>query len=284
MGLLAYADIKTYDYKESKKYQRKLKEHAANQFLRLLAKYANYTEEARFYRKYGYELEMHAIQSELKAGKTNWKLQTDLSFVKEANDISFQVLPEYGRWMVEMVPYSPMDSFLYAGGILSSMETTYNQTKQICKDGKNRVLSLPFFPKLGSPSFVEDLGLAGKTIDEIKEINKETSCSGYMLDNIINSHPRFPTFTRNVRMRRTENPPIEFPLFKDELTDMENVLEGERTPGHSYLDAFTFGMGLGCLQVTLGSKNMEEARWLYDQMHQFGPLFVHLFYLFSNRF
>jgi len=54
---------------------------------------------------------------------------------------------------------------------------------------------------MGSKTFVEDLGFGGLTEKEIIEKNP-VSNSPYMSDEIINQHPRFPTFTENVRLRR----------------------------------------------------------------------------------
>ena len=101
--------------------------------------------------------------------------------------------------MVEMVPKDPMDTFLYAGEIHHVLKNMYIQVGYCSgPKSKNQVLSLPFFPKMGSRTFVDDLGFEGMTSKEIIEKN-EVSRSPYMSDEIINRHPRFPTFTQNVR-------------------------------------------------------------------------------------
>lgn len=72
---------------------------------------------------------------------------------------------------------------------------------------------------MGSQTFTEDLGFEkGMSKEEIAAKNP-ISNSPYMDDSIINQHPRFPTFTKNVRLRRGANPPILQPIFVDINTD-----------------------------------------------------------------
>lgn len=37
-----------------------------------------------------------------------------------------------------------------------------------------------------------------------------------------------------------------------------------------------FGMGMGCLQVTFQAVNIDEARWLYDQLTPITPILLAL--------
>lgn len=37
-----------------------------------------------------------------------------------------------------------------------------------------------------------------------------------------------------------------------------------------------FGMGLSCLQCTFSTKNLDHARYVYDQLHVISPLFLAL--------
>ena len=45
-------------------------------------------------------------------------------------------------------------------------------------------------------------------------------------------------------------------------------------PDHIYMDAMGFGMGNCCLQVTFQACNIEEARYLYDQLAGMCPIMV----------
>jgi glutamate--cysteine ligase catalytic subunit len=42
------------------------------------------------------------------------------------------------------------------------------------------------------------------------------------------------------------------------------------------MDAMAFGMGMACLQCTFSTKNMNQARYLHDQLHILSPLFLSL--------
>ena len=47
-------------------------------------------------------------------------------------------------------------------------------------------------------------------------------------------------------------------------------------PDHIFLDHIGFGTGLCCLQVTMQGSDLDEARWLYDQLAPLTPLMVAL--------
>ena len=74
MGLLAYSELKTYNYQDSRQFQKKLKLNAINQFLRLISKFKGYVEPTKKSLKYGFELEMHAIKKYEKNGKENYAM------------------------------------------------------------------------------------------------------------------------------------------------------------------------------------------------------------------
>lgn len=40
------------------------------------------------------------------------------------------------------------------------------------------------------------------------------------------------------------------------------------------MDAMAFGMGMACLQCTFSTKNLDHARYVYDQMHVISPLML----------
>ncbi|KIH43841.1 glutamate-cysteine ligase, catalytic subunit, partial [Ancylostoma duodenale] len=47
-------------------------------------------------------------------------------------------------------------------------------------------------------------------------------------------------------------------------------------PDHIYMDHMGFGMGCCCLQVTFQAVNVDEARWLYDQLTPITPILLAL--------
>lgn len=52
--------------------------------------------------------------------------------------------------------------------------------------------------------------------------------------------------------------------------------EGARAakPDHIYMDAMGFGMGSCCLQLTFQACNIDEAKFLYDQLTPMCPILV----------
>lgn len=48
----------------------------------------------------------------------------------------------------------------------------------------------------------------------------------------------------------------------------------EPDPNFIYMDAMAFGMGISCLQCTFSTKNLDHARYVYDQMHVISPLML----------
>lgn len=101
------------------------------------------------------------------------------------------------------------------------------------------------------------------------------SHSIFIKDEIINSHPRFPALSRNIRERRGEKVNIRIPLFIDDNTNLI-ATEEEPYPGYIYMDAMAFGMGNCCIQVTFSTKDIESARFFYDQLAILAPLIVFL--------
>ncbi len=56
----------------------------------------------------------------------------------------------------------------------------------------------------------------------------------------------------------------------------DGTSEAAALPGHIYMDAMGFGMGLSCLQVTFQACNVTEAESLYDQLAPLCPILLAL--------
>lgn len=94
---------------------------------------------------------------------------------------------------------------------------------------------------------------------------------------------RFRNLVRNIRGRRGRKVIINVPIYKDrntpspfteEFTDAEARVAAK--PDHIYLDHMGFGMGCCCLQMTFQAVNVNEARWLYDQLTPITPILIAL--------
>lgn len=275
MGLLTIDSIDTLDFKTSKKFQKKLKKAALRQLLKLFK--AN-TEKKEFkkFPKFGFEIEGHLLNVAAdSAGVTRYGLELHKEYLQDNKEKNFQIAEEFGRWMLELIPVSPLEDYLYSGNLLIYTQNLYRLIPKVLKSD-NIFLSTTLPPKFGTPAYYPKMD-PPLTSEKLKAMNS-ISNSPYMADEIINNHPRFPTFTQNVRIRRGENPQITAPIFKDTNTVMDQVLPGEKKPGEIHLDCFAFGMGMCSLQVTFGTATLDDARWLYDQYHIFTPIFVRFFH------
>ena len=233
----------------------------------------------------------------------------------------FQIQPEYGAWMLETVPTLPFKYCCDFEPVLKNM-TIRRKVIVSLLENNDMLFSIPVFPLMGTPnSFLKPQGsqmttpsvspklieqppnpqldlklqaAAGdplneanhneeqKADDKKKKNNNYASQSIFVSDEIINSHPRFPALTKNIRDRRGEKVNIRVPLFIDEKTNTE-VTEEEPYPGFIYMDAMAFGMGNCCLQVTFSTKDIDSARFFYDQLGIMAPLIVRLNFSFFGK-
>jgi glutamate--cysteine ligase catalytic subunit len=272
MGLLDIESIETLDYKKSKPHQKKLKKAGMMQLLHLFKKFQNDKKDFKRYPKFGMEIEGNLLKVITKEdGTKSYQLENDREYLMKCDSKGFNIVDEYGRWMLEMIQRSPMEDFLYSGNLEKITSYIFEQSRKLTRPD-NKYLSTTLPPKLGTLSYAHYYS-PNLTHEELAKKNT-ISNSEYMSDEMINTHPRFPTFTRNVQIRRGEKPQITAPIFPDVNTDMKNVLPDEKEPGKIHMDAFTFGMGMSSLQVTFGVSNLPQARWLYDQFHMFTPIWV----------
>lgn len=66
-------------------------------------------------------------------------------------------------------------------------------------------------------------------------------------DRIINTHPRFPTLSQNIKQRRQKKVDVNIPLFIDKNTSLQATMY-DPVPGYIHIDAMAFGMGSSCIQ------------------------------------
>jgi glutamate--cysteine ligase catalytic subunit len=164
--------------------------------------------------------------------------------------------------MFEMTPNKPYSTQYNLDEIIRQIRYKYSmlQTKKIIP------LTIPCIPFMG----VRDPKTEKTFVNTITQ-------SQYISDDHIAPHPRFPTLTKNIRLRRKHTVDIRVPLFIDENTNIEEIREtNEPYDGFIYLDAMCFGMGLCCLQCTFSTKNVDHARYIYDQLNVLSPIFLAL--------
>lgn len=274
MGLLEIDGIETFSYQESKPFQKKFKKAGLTQLLYLLKNFQDKKITFEKFPKFGFEIEGHLMKViHNKDDSSNYQLETDKGYLANVESKDFTILPEYGRWMLELIPQLPMEDYLDSTELKKSICLVYKQLEDLMRP-QNKYLSTSLPPKLGTLYYAHHF-LPGLTHEQLAEVN-QISKSEYMADEMINDHPRYPASAKNVRNRRGEKPWISAPIYPDIITDLVNVLPGEREPGKIHLDSVTFGSGVCSLQVTLGTSDMSEARWLYDQFHIFTPIWLAL--------
>ena len=100
--------------------------------------------------------------------------------------------------------------------------------------------------------------------------------SEYIADECINPHPRFGALTQNIRSRRGSKVDIRVPLFRDEATPEFLGGGGEEVDAFVEMDAMAFGMGCCCMQVTFQARDVDESRYMFDQLAVLSPVFLAL--------
>ncbi|KAH7718887.1 Glutamate--cysteine ligase catalytic subunit [Aphelenchoides avenae] len=185
--------------------------------------------------------------------------------------------PEFAAYMIEGTPGVPYGGLMSCFNVVeSNMLLRRAEVTQLLKLNES-LISLSY-PALGTPDFTDpptkpnpdDPEGAGRSVF-------------YPDEAIYQGHPRFKNLVRNIRGRRGAKVATNVPIFKDkntpspfveEFTDAE--AKAAALPDHIYMDHMGFGMGLCCLQVTFQAVNVDEARWLYDQLTPITPILVAL--------
>uniref|UniRef100_A0A7I5ECK0 Glutamate--cysteine ligase n=1 Tax=Haemonchus contortus TaxID=6289 RepID=A0A7I5ECK0_HAECO len=187
--------------------------------------------------------------------------------------------PEFAAYMIEGTPGVPYGGLLACFNVVeANMIVRRTEVQKLLKKGES-VLSISF-PALGTPDF---------TSPPMQPTPREDGPGRSIFwpeDAVFCGHPRFKNLVKNIRGRRGEKVAINVPIFKDKNTpnpyieDLSALGEGEMIqaakPDHIYMDHMGFGMGCCCLQVTFQAVNVDEARWLYDQLTPITPILLAL--------
>jgi len=186
--------------------------------------------------------------------------------------------PEFGSWMVESTPSRPYTNF--ASDLLRvERNMVLRRARLLSVLAPNEIApTVTSFPLLG-------VGEPSDFIHDAKPFSADHSASQYAPDYVINPHPRFSALTRNIRTRRGEKVNIQVPLFRDSATPEflpTHVPGSPLSSGHGHaengqhihMDAMCFGMGMCCLQVTFQARDIDESRYMYDQLAVLAPIML----------
>ncbi|KAG7660450.1 GSH1 [[Candida] subhashii] len=287
MGLLSLGT--PLDWHQSKQYNDHVRYNGITQLINIFKQHSNTRTNDKFL--WGDEVEYMMVDID-RANKTA-RLSIDKDYILDdlndmnkslykalQNNVSFH--PEYGRFMLEATPAKPYD-----GDELSDyvyVETNMKFRRQISEaelPENVKPLTITSYPLMGIGNFTSPIA---------KPIGP-ASQSLFLPDEIINRHARFPTLTANIRKRRGHKVAINLPMYPDKYTkllddtiplhrdlfksDKEPRL-GASKPGHVYMDSMGFGMGASCLQITMQTKDINEARYLYDTLVSISPIMLSL--------
>ncbi|PAV67901.1 hypothetical protein WR25_24148 isoform B [Diploscapter pachys] len=284
MGLLTKGTPLTWD--ETVPYIDYIKKHGITQFInmyhRLKARHGDQL-------KWGDEIEYTIVKfdHENKKVRVSCRAEELLSRLQAAEEVNAMIgtanrflwRPEFASYMIEGTPGVPYGGLLACFNIVeSNMIVRRKEVQKLLKKGES-VLSISF-PALGTPDFTDP---------PTKANPEDVDAAGSMfwpLQAVYLGHPRFKNLSKNIRGRRGSKVAINVPIFKDKNTKSPYVEDlsaygsgddvSQAKPDHIYMDHMGFGMGCCCLQVTFQAVNVDEARWLYDQLTPITPILLAL--------
>ena len=215
--------------------------------------------------KFGTEAETHLLKRVEMDGQVYFSIDNrGKQFIDKSNETfgkELEIKEEFPSWMIEIIPGSPFERFLDFNEIYSHYEFARKNLNQITEKDSVVVMGMSTLPQLATLNYyIPDSGRVTPIKD--RKIINEFSKSDYFIDDTINNHSRFKSLTMNVRNRKGSKPKIRIPVFQDTKTKEKEVV----------LDHFGVGMSNIAMQVTYSCKDMDECRWIYDQMHVFGPI------------
>ena len=166
--------------------------------------------------------------------------------------------PEFGGWMVESTPSRPYSHFVT--DLLRVERNMIVRRRRLLTALKENEIAptVTCFALMGTPDFIANP----------KEFAAPHSLSNFIPDYTINPHPRFAALTNCIRTRRGEKVDIRAPLFRDIYTPVDET--------DIKMDCMAFGMGMCCLQVTFQARDVDESRYMYDQLAVLAPIMLAL--------
>ncbi|XP_055345692.1 glutamate--cysteine ligase catalytic subunit-like [Paramacrobiotus metropolitanus] len=285
MGLLSEGSPLSWE--ETRQYADHIRKHGIKQFINIYHKLKDRTNDQL---KWGDEIEYIMVHFDdasqraqllLKAHEVLPKLQhKEHEAIEKGENVQLHSLwrPEYADYMIEGTPGQPYGSYLHCFNQVENNMRRRRHEAQKMLDANSAVITFTAFPRLGCPDFTFP---SAKT-DPIDGVSRSLF---FPDEAIFPGHPRFSTLTRNIRQRRGKKVAINVPAFIDKKTPrplVEDYIplgddgEAKRAakPDHIYMDAMGFGMGCCCLQVTFQACNIDEGRFLYDQLTALCPILL----------
>ncbi|XP_078356299.1 glutamate--cysteine ligase catalytic subunit-like [Oculina patagonica] len=281
MGLLSLGTPLTWS--ETKQYADHVRKHGILQLIHIYHKQKDRENDCL---KWGDEVEYTLIKFDHENKKVYCNLKAkeilDALQAEELNNSSDNVTalrPEYASYMVEGSPGQPLGGCMrYFNMIEANMRLRREEIQKNLTAAGETVQTIVAFPRLGCPNF---------TYPNVCPTPKEgLSCSLFFPDQAVyQEHSRFSSMTRNIKERRGSKVVINVPIFRDmntpspfieTFTDVDEESIKAALPDHIYMDSVGCGLGMSCLQATFQACNINEARFLYDQLAAISPIVMAL--------
>mmetsp|Transcript_101710 Transcript_101710/g.286773 ORF Transcript_101710/g.286773 Transcript_101710/m.286773 type:complete len:677 (+) Transcript_101710:65-2095(+) len=209
------------------------------------------------------------VLAQLRALEAQLEGQAVSGSIADGNHEPCNWMPEFGRWMIESTPGRPFQGLADLAKLEAQMNVRRSRLAATLREDEvaPTVTSMPLF---GTPDFCEPFFAP----------DGYAAASLFVPDEAIFPHPRFPTLTRNIRMRRGGRVEIRRPRLGGPPVAQGAVVpttpEQADALDHVYADAMAFGMGCCCLQVTMQASDLSESRHLYDQLAPLTPILLAL--------
>jgi len=293
MGLLTEGEPLSSE--ETTKISGYIREHGVTQFLNTWRRVKDIVNDEL---KYGDEIEcgIYVVDENTKSVKLSVRSAELRKILEEKEQMMAHQTegvtwhPEFGGWMIESTPRRPYSN--YASDLLRVERNMILRRRRLLTvlEPNEIAPTVTCFPLLGVGDFIHNA----------IPFDSPHSKSIYIPDYIINPHPRFAALTRNILNRRGKKVDIQVPLFKDINTPEFKSIENNNSNGNEkviidnnieqsniennqhkieentniHMDCMAFGMGMCCLQVTFQARDVDESRYMYDQLAVLAPIML----------
>lgn len=270
MGLLTVGE--PLNWTETKKNSDFIRRKGIQQFIKL---YHTFLHRDNDPLKYGDEVEYSLIKFDHKQKRVYLLLKAEKilpELIQGKSNKLASWTPEFTNYMIEGIPGRPYEQDLDCIlDIEDNMKLRRKQAQSVLESNES-LMTFSTFPLIAAPKF---------TWPHTPNNQIETFFS---TDFVFKSHPRFLTVAKNVRERHNSEPCIFIPIFIDKNTpqpfiDDLSAYESDDLKLPRIEDNITIdilGGSCACLQVTFQAKNLDQARFLYDQLAPFTPIILAL--------
>ncbi|SJK85980.1 Glutamate--cysteine ligase [Babesia microti strain RI] len=138
-----------------------------------------------------------------------------------SKDENVKGLPEYASYMIEVIPSKPLrvnlSSILEIQKLLNHKRNVIQRTITSLGYSKCHVLQMTSFPRLGCKDSIAYMD------NQTKTDSRQIAKSIFLPDAVITKHPRFISFTKNIRLRRGAKVALFAPMFMDKYTQIKKL-------------------------------------------------------------